>query len=435
MKRAAIFLLAVAVHAGIAPTPPMGWNSWDCYGTAVTEDEVKANADYMAKHLAAHGWQYIVVDIQWYEPNAHAHNYRPGAELSMDSYGRLTPAVNRFPSSANGAGFKPLADYVHKLGLKFGIHIIRGIPRQAVRANTPVFGTNLHARDIADEHSICPWNPDMYGVDTGRGGAKYYSSLVNMYAQWGVDFIKADDMERPMHRGEVEALHRAIVDSGRNIVLSLSPGAARVEDAVFLGENANMWRVSDDFWDAWPLLRQNFTLLAIWGGMGRPGAWPDGDMLPFGSLRVASPLEDDRKSHFTPTEQQTVMTLWSIAQSPLIFGGDMPGNDDFTNSLLSNDEVIAVDQHGRHGREVFANGDKVYWTAEAPEPNTRYLAVFNIGDHGPTDVPVDWRAIGLGQKCRVRDLWKHEDLGVIENGNSFTVQPHASQLYKITTEK
>ncbi|MBR6325788.1 MAG: alpha-galactosidase, partial [Lachnospiraceae bacterium] len=117
---------------------PMGWNSWDCYGPSVTEEIVRANARIMAEKLKGSGWEYIVVDIQWYQPTAGAHDYVPFADLTMDAYGRLLPAVNRFPSAADGAGFKPLADYVHSLGLKFGIHIMRGIPRQAVHQNTPV---------------------------------------------------------------------------------------------------------------------------------------------------------------------------------------------------------------------------------------------------------------------------------------------------------
>ncbi len=141
--------------ATVAATPPMGWNSWDCYGTAVTEAQVKANADYMAQHLKQHGWQYVVVDIQWSEPHAQAHGYRPGAELAMDEYGRLIPAANRFPSSAGGQGFKPLADYVHGLGLRFGIHIMRGIPRRAVQANLPVFGSKARAAEIADIRTRC----------------------------------------------------------------------------------------------------------------------------------------------------------------------------------------------------------------------------------------------------------------------------------------
>jgi hypothetical protein len=172
----------------------MGWNSWDSYGTTVREDQVKGNVDVMARDLASHGWQYVVVDIQWYEPNAQGHDYEPGAKLAMDEYGRLIPAVNRFPTSANGAGFKPLADYVHGKGLKFGIHIMRGIPRQAVEQHLPIKATFYHAADIADKDNPCRWNPDMWGVDTKPGAQAYYDSIAELYASWGVDFIKADDM-------------------------------------------------------------------------------------------------------------------------------------------------------------------------------------------------------------------------------------------------
>jgi hypothetical protein len=117
----------------------MGWNSWDCYGASVTEEEVLGNAEYMAEHLLLFGWEYIVVELQWYEPGANSSAYRPFVPLEMDAYSRLIPAPYRFPSTANGQGFKPLADRIHALGLKFGIHILRGIPRQAVHQNTPIF--------------------------------------------------------------------------------------------------------------------------------------------------------------------------------------------------------------------------------------------------------------------------------------------------------
>ena len=186
---------------------PMGWNSWDCYGAAVTEETVKKNADFMAKHLKKYGWEYIVVDIQWYEPDAATHEYHPFTELCMDDCSRLVPAENRFPSAAGGAGFGPLADYVHALGLKFGIHIMRGIPRQAVHRNTPIKGTDATARDIAKTASICAWNTDMYGVDPAKKGAReYYDSLFELYASWGVDFVKCDDIAREMPQEEGELI-------------------------------------------------------------------------------------------------------------------------------------------------------------------------------------------------------------------------------------
>lgn len=323
----------------------MGWNSWDAYGTTVTEAEVKANAEYMAQHLSRHGWKYVVVDIQWSDEKAKAHGYRPNADLNMDGFGRLLPAENRFPSSADGAGFKPLADYVHKLGLKFGIHIMRGIPRQAVRANTPIQRTRWKAEDVADPKSVCEWNTDMYGVDLSKeGGQAYYDSIVRLYAEWGVDFIKADDMARPLHGAEIEALDRAIRKSGRPMVLSLSPGPADVKQAAFYQAHAQMWRVSDDFWDRWVDLKKNFDLMAPWSPYSKENSWPDGDMLPLGRIGVRAERGDDRRSRFTADEQQTLMSLWAIARSPLMFGGDLPSNDDATLKLITNDEVLAVNQ-------------------------------------------------------------------------------------------
>jgi len=410
----------------------MGWNSWDCYGTTVREDEVKANADYMAKHLKSHGWQYIVVDIQWSDPQAQAHGYRDKAALAMDAYGRLIPAENRFPSAAAGKGFQPLATYVHQQGLKFGIHIMRGIPRRAVEAKLPVFGTKVTADQIADTSSICPWNTDMYGVDLSKPGAQaYYDSIIQLYASWGVDYIKADDIARPAHREEIAALHKAIVRSGRPIVLSLSPGPAMIKDLAFLQENANLWRISDDFWDDWRLLRQNFILMSIWSAVGRPGAWPDADMLPLGKIGLRAERGDPRWTAFTKDEQRTLMSLWAIAQSPLMFGGDLPSNDEWTLSLLTNDEVLAANQRGRNGRALAEGGANVTWIADDPGKKAKFLAVFHVGERRPTQIRVDWRTLGLPEKCRLRDLWSHEDLGIVEGGRTFQLQPHASGLYRV----
>ena len=151
--------------------------------------------------------------------------------MTADEYGRLLPAPNRFPSSAGGKGFAPLAADVHRLGLKFGVHLMRGIPRHAVKLNTPVFGTNYRAQDIADPKSTCPWNPDMYGVDMRKPGAQaYYDSVFRLFASWGADFVKMDDMSRPYdsHEPEIEAAHKAILASGRPMILSLSPGETPV---------------------------------------------------------------------------------------------------------------------------------------------------------------------------------------------------------------
>lgn len=369
---------AVPAFRSWAPTPPMGWNSWDNFATTVTEEQTKQQADFMAAKLKAHGWQYVVVDIQWYEPGAKSHAYRSDATLTMDEFGRLTPALNRFPSAANGAGFKLLADYIHSLGLKMGIHLMRGIPRQAVEKNLPVKGTNVRAQDIANRASICPWNPDMFGVDLTKPGAQeYYDSVFALIAAWGVDYVKVDDISRPYHEheSEIEAIRRAIDRTGRPIVLSLSPGETPLTAAEHARNHANLWRISDDFWDRWLPLRDQFARLAAWNPHRVTGAWPDADMLPLGVLNLGT-----RTTRFTPDEQRTLMTLWSIARSPLMHGGDLTKTDDFTLSLLTNDEVLAVNQHSENNRPLFNRDQLIAWIADVPGSADKYLAVFNTRD-------------------------------------------------------
>ena len=363
----------------------MGWNSWDCYGAAVTEDIVRANADFMAKNLKKYGWEYIVVDIQWYEPTASSHNYNAFPELAMDGFGRLIPAANRFPSSAHGAGFKPLADYVHSLGLKFGIHIMRGIPRDAVHRRLPIKGTPLTADKIADASSICQWNGDMYGVNPNRNGAReYYASIFELYAEWGVDFIKCDDIAREMPRceGELRLLSDALKNCGREIVLSISPGPAKLEFAQLYRETSNMWRITDDFWDSWQLLYNMFERCEKWSIHTSAGHFPDADMLPIGLIRQIYGREN--RTNFTEDEQLTMMNLWCIFRSPLMIGGDMSnGLDEFTMSLLTNEKLIEMLQKSRHAHQVWrkktAVSEVVLWTSIKSDGG-QYVAVFNIGD-------------------------------------------------------
>jgi hypothetical protein len=387
----------------------------------------------MAEHLAKYGWKYIVVDIQWYEPNAQGHDYKPGAPLTMDQLGRLMPAVNRFPSSANGVGFKPLADYVHSKGLKFGIHIMRGIPRQAVASNLPIKGTSFHAADIADKGNACRWNPDMWGVDTTKPGAQaYYDSIAELYASWGVDFIKADDMGSHLYQpAEMKALSVAIGKTRRPMVLSISPGPAPVSEAEFFEKYAQMWRISDDFWDDWKLLRQQFEYTRDWAQFaGKGGTWPDADMLALGKLKVTDKEGGGTPTKFTLDEQQTVMTLWSIFRSPLIFGGDLPSNDAATTALITNQEVIDVDQRSTGGHQSLDRGNIRVWAADGAQPGDRYVAVFNIGD-SPEKADLLWDDIGLGmQAADVRDLWTHQELGKAD-GIHTQLRPHASALYRV----
>ncbi|MEO3691986.1 glycoside hydrolase family 27 protein [Roseateles paludis] len=386
----------------LAPTPPMGWNSWNSFATTLTEAQARETAAIQAAKLLPSGYDVFTIDIQWYEPEAKSYEYNRAPQPAMDGYGRLLPAPNRFPSSANGVGFKALADDIHRLGLKFGVHLMRGIPRAAVEKNLPVLGTKLTARDIADTHSTCPWNPDMYGVDMRRPGAQaYYNSVFALFASWGVDFVKMDDMSRPYdaHAPEIEAAHRAIEASKRPMLLSLSPGETPVHRAEHVRRFAQMWRISDDFWDEWPLLESQFTRLENWNPHRRPGAWPDADMLPLGRLALG-----ERDSRFTRDEQRTVMALWCIARSPLIMGGDLRHLDDWTLALLTHKELLAIHRHSEANQPHFVADNWRVWTARNPKTREYVLAVFNTGKQADS-LRLPLHSVGLPQQGKLRDLW------------------------------
>lgn len=419
--------------------PPMGWNSWDCYGAGVTEDELLGNAEFMRDRLKQYGYQYVVCDIQWYEPAAKGNVYNNFADLCMDEYSRLIPAVNRFPSSASGAGFKPIADKIHSMGLKFGIHIMRGIPRQAVHRNTRIYGTTVRARDIASQFSLCPWNTDMYGVDTEKRGAEeYYDSLFKLYASWGVDFVKVDDIantefspQNPYSaEKEIEMIRAAIDRSGRDMVLSLSPGPAPLNKAEHLSENANMWRISGDFWDRWDKLLNMFSLCEKWYPYVKDGSFPDCDILPLGKLCIDGSYMGDmgRDSGFTKEEQKTMMTLWAVFRSPLFFGGELRLTDNYTLSLVTNPEVINVNQNSEKPLFVYNKGGIAVWQTKIE--NCTAVAVFNLSDE-EKHYKLSFSDLGIENVRAVRDLWARKDISKFENDVAVSLKPHSSEFFEI----
>jgi alpha-galactosidase len=428
-----------AQQTTLAATPPMGWNSWDSYGLTIDESEFKANEDWLAKNLKQYGWQYAVIDEGWYLANPRSQG-KPAWQYILDDHGRYLPAPNRFPSATGGRGLKPVADYAHSLGLKFGIHIIRGIPREAVRKNLPIAGSSYRAADAADRSDTCAWNPDNYGVKPSPAGQAYYDSLARLYASWGLDFIKVDCISSPYRAEEIRMFSLALKRSGRLIVLSLSPGPTPLGEANEVRKYAQMWRISGDVWDHWgPWPGKNwsqgvkgqFSTAASWAPYVESGHWPDADMLPLGFLGPRPGESDARPAKLTRDEQRTLLTLWSIFRSPLFMGGNLTRNDSWTTSLLSNSEVIAVDQHSKQGRPVITTPSTVVWTARAGEGNSRYIAVFNIGDTSQT-IERAWKDLELaGASYNLRDLWEHKNLG---SANSLKVrlQPHASVLYRLT---
>ncbi len=432
--------LAYAGDASIAPTPPMGWNSWDSYGQTIGERVFKANTDWMAKNLRRYGWQYMVIDEGWYIENPASDPKEYKFLLSKD--GRFTPAPSRFPSAADDSGFKPLADYVHSLGLKFGLHIIRGIPREAVAKNLPIADSTFHAADAADQSDACPWNTYNWGAKNNPAGQAYYDSIAKLYASWGVDFIKVDCIaDHPYKPDEIRMIHNAIKKSGRAMLLSLSPGPTAIDHADEVTKYAEMWRICDDFWDHWgpwekhewsQSLFQQFATTAKWAPHIAPGGWPDADMIPLGHLGPNPGAGDVRDTRFTKDEQRSLMTLWSIFRSPLMMGGDLLAltDDDWTTSLLTNPEVIEVDQHSKDNHAVITTDTTAVWLARPENDGGYYLALFNIGDKEQT-LRYEWKELGVPPgSYRIHDLWEGKDFDRLTS-LLLTLRPHASVLYRI----
>ena len=421
-----------------AQTPPMGWNSWDCYGPTVEEHEVKANADYMASYLKEFGWEYIVVDIRWFVENDKAGGYnQTDPRYVIDEYGRYQPAVNRFPSAVDGRGFKDLAEYIHSKGLKFGIHIMRGIPKIAVENKLLILGAEgITADQIYSTELQCPWLRDNYTIVADKPGAQeYYNSIFDMYAVWGVDFVKVDDLSRPYHKAEIELIRNAIDQCGRPIVLSTSPGATPIEAAEHVRENANMWRMVDDVWDTWDHFKHLIDVCQQWYPYISPGTWPDCDMIPLGRISIRGERGEDRMTRLTKDEQYSLMTLFTIFKSPLMFGGDLPSNDEFTLSLLTNPEVLKMQRESSNVHQIFQKDGKVAITSVNPKTGEIYLALFNISDdETPKEVMVDFEEQNFKKRYSVSNMWTNEDLGVASGNFSRLLSTHSSGLYKLVEE-
>ena len=421
----------------LAATPPMGWNSWDAYGETISESDIRANAAWMSEHLKAYGWEYVVVDEGWYVTNHSAESNGGAPEFSLDAHGRYVPAVNTIPSAADGAGFKPLADYVHSLGLKFGIHILRGIPKEAVRKNLPIAGASYRAKAAANVSDSCPWNTYNYGLNPRSPAAQaYYDSIARLYAGWGVDFLKVDCISSHPYKGdEIRMISRALRKVHRSIVLSLSPGPAPLDKALELRRYGQMWRISDDIWDVWHSdknfpqgVGNQFARAAKWVKFSGPGHWPDADMLPLGRLEPAAGWGKPRATRLTHDEQRTLLTLWSIFRSPLILGGNLTLCDDWTESALTNAELIGVDQHATGSHAVISTDKAAVWLSTPESDNGVYVAVFNL-DSAPQSFHFSWKDLGLKRgKYILRDLWEHEDLGSKEFID-LILPPHGSAIY------
>lgn len=441
-----VAFLAVAIPAPsmredasvLVQTPPMGWNSWDSWGLTINEQQFRDTVTWFHNHLQRYGWQYVVIDEGWFLQ--HPENPVGQQDYTMSDDGLYMPALNRFPSAAGGKGFKPIADWVHSLGLRFGIHIIRGIPREAVKQNLRIAHSHFGATEAADTSDTCSWNTDNYGLKNNKAAQDYYDSVADLYAKWGVDYLKVDCISRPWKADEIHMMRHALDQSGRPIVLSLSPGPTPIQDADDAVKSAQLWRISNDLWDVWSSvpepghfpqsLKSQFPLLAEWQPYAGAGHWPDADMLPIGYLGPHPGWGQPRQSRFTRDEVRTLLTAWAIARSPLFLGTNLLKMDAYTESVLTNPEVLAVNQYGENERPVIQKPDTVVWMAAAPEHAGDYVAIFNLGDT-PQTLNYPWQDLGIQWgRFQVRDLWSRQELGRTDH-IEVTLPPHAAALYKI----
>jgi alpha-galactosidase len=441
----------------------MGWNSWDSYGLTITEPAFRANVTVQKEKLLGHGWDYSVIDEGWFFENPQDRDKPDTLRYAIDPYGRYVPVPARFPSAVppdmkpaiksdavapgklnatiESTSFAGLAAWVHAQGLKFGIHIVRGIPRVSTERNLPIEGSAFHTQDVADETDVCPWDPTNWGVKDNAAGQAWYDSLLRQYAAWGVDFLKVDCIaDRPYKESEIRMIRRAMDKAGRPMVLSLSPGPTNLTHAAEVSELSNMWRIADDHWDLWDSggkpfpqgTKDQFARLNAWNKYAKPGTWPDADMLPIGELRPAPGWGDPRTSRLTPTEVQTELTLWSIARSPMILGGNLTLLDDATLKMLNDPYFIAVNQAATESAQVLHDGDLIVWRARLPNGRVA-LAVFNIGD---APLKVDRTFVSLdpqltGPRWITYDVWQSLPMGkrtaIIE-----TLPPHGCTLLMLT---
>lgn len=406
-------------HAPVlAATPPMGWSSWSALRGNITEDKIMAEAQVMHDQLRQHGYQYINIDSGWTD--------------HLDAYGRDAWDTTKFPS-----GMPALAAYVHHLGLKLGLYLLPGIPKAAVAANTPILGTPFHAADIADTTTEGNTYIDSWRIDFSKPGAEsYVQSYADLFASWGVDYLKMDFVgpgggQHPADtRADIEHWHYALQNTGRPIHLELS-NSLSFDSASTWAAFSNGWRIEGDiecysscpgFLTSWSSrASKRFADAPKWVPFAGPGHWNDLDSLELGNGDVDG---------LTPDERVSIMTLWAIESSPLLLGTDLTKLDPDDLKLITNDEVIAVDQAGHPASPLSQATQQQVWVSAQPD-SSYVVALFNLGSAAAT-VGVDWTQLGLSGSADVRDLWAHSRVAKDVTGFSASLPSHGSRLLRVT---
>lgn len=413
---------------GVGQRPYLGWSSFSeqtINSSFLTQANMAAQSDALASSgIQAHGFNYINIDSGWMG--------------SFDGYGRPIPNTTTFPD------IKALVDHIHQNGQKAGIYWIPGVEQPAVVANYPILGTPYHIQDIL----VVPYtagngfggpgtSPFHYKIDFTKPGAQeYMNSVVALFASWGIDFIKLDGVTPGSdsyslainNQPDVEAWSKAIALSGRSIWFTIS--WALDQDYLSTWQQyANARRIDQDVecegncgtLTDWPRIYERFRDLPGWENAASPSlGWNDMDSLDIG---------DGTLDGLSNTEKQSALTLWALANAPIYLGGDLTKIDAFGKQLVTNDEVLAVNQSGKTARQVL-DGDVEVWVTDLGN-GTYYLGLFNM-NATVTNVNLPWRLLGLANVLQVRDLWQHADLPAQPSGLSTVLMGHGAQLFKVT---
>ena len=446
----------------LAQTPPLGWNSFDSYGINIYEEVAMKEIDAFIEKLAPHGYEYFVIDNGWFaSPKSEMYKgylmpvsgKDSPSVVSVDAYGIPVPAKQYFPN-----GLKPMIDKLHAKGLKFGVHLMRGIPRVAVDQNLPIKGTNYTAKDIYTTFDDCTWCKFMHGVDmTKPGSQEYYNSVFKQFADWGIDFVKVDHVTH--FAAEIEGYVKAIAQCGRPIVLSLSAGGTSNISYLETYKKTNMVRTTPDIWDEQVAIDRSFESMRKWQGLEQPGFWPDLDMIPFGELCIlrrtelekkgekkASEQETGKSYHwcrFTEPQKETFITQRAIAASPIMVGGSMINMDDHSMKLLTHPEMLACVKNSVHGKLIHVENDIEVWSAPIANKDrwghqeyiykNGWTAVFNRTDK-VQNVELSGKFLNfmMPGNYNISDVWGKQSVKDYKKGAklNFTIEPNGVVFFK-----
>lgn len=403
----------------ITKKSPMGWNSFDCYGRYTYEEDVKVNIDFMAENLKKYGYEYIITDIGWYgmfHYDYEGQKYpseRHASDVCMDEYGRYISSEKMYPGTV-----KAMCRYAHEKGLKFGVHLMRGVPRKAVELKLPIKGTNYTCDMIADLSDTCEWCHYNYGIDMSKPGSyEYYKSVIELMEEWEIDFIKYDDITG--FPKEIEAVAKAVQEIERPMVLSLSPGGDTREEFMQSYKMANMLRITEDIWDNQDSIDQVFERLKTFYDYQDNDFYIDLDMLCIGHLMLCRPKEQfsngstnalvsgqglERMCALSKAQQETFMTIRALCASPLMIGSDLPTMGEEAYSLITNEDMIDCNQRTERFFPVKAQDGVVIWKSDAG-----YIGIFNTESHEKKyKIPLE--TLELKENMKIKNVWKAENI-------------------------